>query len=429
VRVLLTGATGFIGRHLAQVLAQAGHHVIGVARRPPEAVEGTSPHEWHAADFAAMAAPEAWLPWLALVDVVVNAVGAIAPTSDGPGLEVLHASAPRLLFDACLRAGVRRVIHLSALGADEQAQSHYHLSKRAGDRALLDLRDRGLDGVVLQPSLVFGLDGDSTQFFLQLAALPLLAVPAGAGAVQPVHVDDLCAVVLRLVQGSEVAEPVIPVVGAEALPLEVYLQRLRAAMGLQAAKVWRVPEWLTSLAARVGKRLGSPLLNDDTMQMLKRGNTADVVTTARCLGRPPRGIAGFIAPHERATALKAARLPLALALLRGSIAAVWIGTAIVSSGLYPVADSLALLARVGASGGLALVLLYGAAIFDLMLGFATLLWPRRMLWWLQLGLIGFYTAVITWWLPEFWLHPYGPVLKNLPMLAALGLLLALEPRR
>ena len=71
--------------------------------------------------------------------------------------------------------------------------------------------------------------------------------------------------------------------------------------------------------------------------------------------------------------------------------------------------------------------LYGAAALDLVLGVASLLMRRRRwLWLAQIALILGYTAIITARLPEFWLHPYGPVLKNLPMLAALWLLLELD---
>lgn len=167
-------------------------------------------------------------------------------------------------------------------------------------------------------------------------------------------------------------------------------------------------------------------------RLLQRGNTADVGPTTRLLGRAPRSVAEFLRPHERAGAVATARLPSALALLRARIVAVWIVTAIVSFGLYPEADSLALLARVGVRGDLAWVMLYGAAALDLLLGLAMLAWPRRWLWWMQIGLIGLiglYTALISWRLPEFWLHPYGPILKNLPMLAALGALLALDPAK
>lgn len=77
--------------------------------------------------------------------------------------------APQALFQACAQARVRRVIQLSALGANEHARSRYHLSKRAADDALLALP---LEAVVLQQ---------------------------GAGAVQPVHIDDLSALVVRLI--------------------------------------------------------------------------------------------------------------------------------------------------------------------------------------------------------------------------------------
>jgi hypothetical protein len=100
-------------------------------------------------------------------------------------------------------------------------------------------------------------------------------------------------------------------------------------------------------------------------------------------------------------------------------------------GLYPVQGSIALLARVGLHGALAYVALYGAAWLDLVLGILTLAAPRRYraaVWVTQLVLIAGYTLLISVFLPEYWLHPYGPVSKNLPLLAAIGLLWALERR-
>jgi len=127
-----------------------------------------------------------------------------------------------------------------------------------------------------------------------------------------------------------------------------------------------------------------------------------------------------------------AQLGWLLPVLRISIALVWIVTGIVSLGLYPVADSYALLARVGITGMFAPLMLYGAALLDLVFGIATLVLQgkrrRRLLWLAQLAVILFYTVIITWRLPEFWLHPYGPLLKNLPMMAGIWLLLELEER-
>ena len=112
-----------------------------------------------------------------------------------------------------------------------------------------------------------------------------------------------------------------------------------------------------------------------------------------------------------------------------AIALVWIVTGIVSLGLYPVEDSLALLARSGVPASLRPLALYGAALLDLAMGAATLALPRRRwLWLAQIALVVGYTAIITWRLPEQWLHPYGPVVKNLPILAALVLLYTLEER-
>jgi uncharacterized membrane protein YphA (DoxX/SURF4 family) len=121
-----------------------------------------------------------------------------------------------------------------------------------------------------------------------------------------------------------------------------------------------------------------------------------------------------------------AQLAWLLPLLRVSLAAVWLTAGVVSFGLYPVSDSMALLARTGLTGPAASIALYGAATLDIVMGLATLFAPRRGLWLAQIGLIAAYTAIITIFLPEQWLHPYGPVVKNLPILAALAMLHQLD---
>jgi hypothetical protein len=163
--------------------------------------------------------------------------------------------------------------------------------------------------------------------------------------------------------------------------------------------------------------------------MLERGNTADPAATTRGLGRAPQSVASFVPADTADLRGLEARLGWLLPLLRASIALVWIVTGVVSAGLYPVEQSYALLARVGVADAWQPVLLYGAAAMDFVFGLATLMLRRRRLLWIaQMLVIVGYTEIISWRLPEFWLHPYGPLTKNLPMLAAIWLLYILEWR-
>lgn len=422
-RILLTGASGFIGSALVDALARAGHSlVLGVrdvdvaARRWPE-------HERIQIDFSSDHDPVAWLPRLRGIDVVINAVG-LLDESAGQTFEAVHVRAPVALFEACVASGVERVIQISALGADDQAGSAYHLSKREADRRLAALPLRATS---VQPSLVFAPHGTSARWFAMLASLPWIPLPgAGGQCLQPIHRDDLCAAITALVDMP--APPArLAAVGPAPLTLRGYLAALRGLLGLGRARFLPMPAPLVRVAATVGSLLPGVLLDRATLGMLERGNCADPGPITDVLGEPPRPVERFLAPDEVAPMRRAARLGWLLPLLRGSIALVWIVTGLVSLGLYPVADSLALLARTGLSGTPAWISLYGAALLDLGLGVATLtLARRRLLYRLQAALVLGYTAIITVWLPEFWLHPYGPVLKNLPLLAALWLLHELE---
>jgi uncharacterized protein YbjT (DUF2867 family) len=416
MRVLVAGASGFIGRAVARALAREGHEVVGVSRHGDIAV-----------DFNAV--PEAlwWARRLAGIDAVVNAVG-ILREQDGQTFDALHTRAPVELFRGCVAARVPFVVQVSALGAGQHASTAYQSSKKAADDAL---RVLPLNAAIVQPSLVYGPGGASARFFDTLAASPLLTLPLrGAMRVQPVHLDDVAAGIARLLRERQTGIATIAFVGPRAMSLRDYLARLRLALGLRrSALVLPFPVPLFAAFAAVAGHVRGSFVDRDTARMLLAGNTADAGPFARLLGRAPRDVDGFIPPEKRAALRTQALLGVWMPVLRVSLAVMWIWTGIVSFGLYPVQDSLALLARVGLHGVPALVALYGAAASDLVLGVLTLVLPRRERQWLwpaQLLLIAGYTVLITVFLPEYWLHPYGPISKNLPILAAIALLAALD---
>jgi uncharacterized protein YbjT (DUF2867 family) len=395
--IFLTGAGGFIGRRLALALEAAGHRVV----------RGQRPQF----DFSR---PTAWREHLAGVDVVINAAG-IFRESRQSTFEAVHVRGPIALFEAAAATGAS-VIQISALGADENARSRFHLSKRQADEALLAL---GIPAVVLQPSLVYGPGGASARLFAGLASLPLVPLPGDGGQlVQPLHIDDLCGAVVAIVNRGEYPRTRIALVGPAPLTLREFLGELRIALGLGRARFVRVPMPVMRGLARAGV-----LLDEDAFGMLLRGNTADPGGITRLLGRAPRPPREFDDKTGRSAAL-AWLLPL----LRLSIATVWIIAGVVSLGLYPREESFALLAHTGITGALAPVALYGAAGLDLALGIGTLLIRRRLLWLAQIAVVLVYTAILTVAIPELWLHPFGPLAKNLPLLAALLALFILEER-
>ena len=423
MKILITGASGFIGGRLRCVLQGRGHLLRLAGRRPPSDL--AADEEWVALDLSRPADAAHWQAQLDGIDVVVNCVG-ILQERGRQTFAALHVDGPQALFEACVKARVGRVVQVSALGADRDARSRYHLSKRAADAVLLSLP---LDAVVVQPSLVFGAGGASARLFAMLASLPVLPLPAGGRqSIQPIHLDDLTEALARLVEGrARPTNRIVALVGPEPLELRDYLRALRASMRLPPAPEVPIPAPLMAATAQLAARIPGSGFDPETWQMLQRGNVAPVDATVALLGRRPRAPARFVAPEIAREVRSAALLAWLLPVVRVSIAAVWIVTGIVSLGVYPVAESYVLLARAGVGAALAPWALYGAALLDLGLGIATLvLKRRRWLWLAQIALILGYTAIISVRLPEFWLHPYGPVLKNLPMLAALWLLFELE---
>jgi uncharacterized protein YbjT (DUF2867 family) len=423
MHIFLTGSSGFIGRHLLKAFLSQGHSVTCAVRALP-AIQMPNVR-YVTADFSRNVNPEDWMPFLDGIDVVVNAVGIIRE-HDGQRFHVLHTQAPIALFKASMQKKVKLILQLSALGADEKAIAKYHLSKKAADDFLMQAN---LPAVILQPSLVYGPDGASAALFNTLASMPILfQFGKGQQMIQPVHIDDVVDVAIHFLSHSPSSPQKKALVGPEAMTLTGFLKSLRQLMKLPAPFIIPIPLAVARLGAAVSGNFKHSLLDRETFQMLERGNTADAQGMTALLGRDPRKVSAFLEPAQMATIRRAAILNWSLPVLRLSIAFVWIVTGVISLGIYPVSESYALLAQVGINGWLAPVMLYGAACFDLAIGIALLLIHRKWIWQVQAVLIIFYSVVIAWKLPDFLTHPYGPVLKNLPMLAIIWLMQSLEEK-
>ncbi|HZX79451.1 MAG TPA: complex I NDUFA9 subunit family protein, partial [Lysobacter sp.] len=289
MRILVTGATGFIGGAVVDALLARGHAPVPAVRDVAAAKRRWPTLDPVAVDFARDTQASAWLPRLAGVDAVVNAIGILRETAAQP-FDALHDAAPRALFDACVDAGVRRVVQVSALGADDAAASRYHLSKREADRHLLSLP---LQATVVQPSVVFAPQGASAGMFLMLATLPLAALPGGGvQKVAPVHLDDVIEAIVRSLE-SDASPRVLAVVGPECMSLRDYLDTLRRGLGLGPLRVVPVPMPLVRWSARLMQHMPGSLVEPETIAMLERGNCAPADDLAALLGRAPRAARDF----------------------------------------------------------------------------------------------------------------------------------------
>ncbi|KVP89247.1 NAD-dependent dehydratase [Burkholderia ubonensis] len=419
MNILVCGANGFIGRALCARLEAGGHRVV---RGVHAGRRAAGPGEI-AIDYARDVRPEHWRARLDGIDAVVNAVGMLTGRR-GVTLDAVHRAAPCALFDACCGAGVRRIVQISALGV-ERGDTAYFASKLAADAYLQTLP---IDFRIVRPALVYGATGASARYFRMLASLPLHVLPAGGRQLlRPVHVDDLAELVARLIERPAEGERIVDVVGADEVEYREMLAIYRRAMGFPPAMRVSVPGALFAAAATLSGRMPGAMLTRDTWAMLRAGNTGELAASSAALGRPPRGLRAFIGAQAvalRHEALAAWRRPL----LTGSLAIVWIWTAIASAFIHPLRDSLALLAHVHLTGISALAALYAACALDFVFGVATVVAPSRRLWAAQIVLVVAYSAVIAVAMPGLLAEPFGPVLKNVPILAVLLILFAEEER-
>lgn len=421
MHVLIVGASGFIGRHLAGRLMAEGVRVTAAGRAPGRLTRCLPGVVAIHCDLATDGL-EDWRERLAGVDAVVNCTGLFG---DERGYATVHAGGPSALFDACRAAGVGRVLQISALGAAADAASAYHRSKAAADDHLAGMGD-AIGWAIVRPSLVIGHGGQSSALFTTLAALPVKPDLGHAdGLIQPIHVDDLVEILVRLLGASLPLAVWIDAVGPEPMTTAALVAILRRWLGLRDTMRVRVPRWLISAVARLG--IGPVTL--EGLAMLAAGNTASVKPLVAATGFRPALIARALArrPADGAD-LRAARLAPVAPVLRIALALVWFAGGAIPLFATPAAANMAWLARVGLSGSAATIALCAGALADIAVGAALLLRTRGAAL-AGIALMATYTLILTHIAPELWADPFGPLAKNVAVLALSLAVNALEIRR
>ena len=288
-RVLVLGASGFIGRRVVAALLASGHSVRAAGRHPAMLQRLFPTCEVVQADLMRDAAVD-WTPRLAGVDAVVNLAGILR----GDLVQVQHRG-PACLFDACADADIKRLLHVSALGAGVPPASAFLQTRHQAELHLLRLAAGRQGWGILRPSLVIGRGGASTRLFLALAALPLPArLGPGTWCVQPLHVDDVARAIVQLLEADSVPAR-LDLVGPHAMTTDALTATLRHWLGLPARPRLTLPLWALAAAAWVGDRLLAAMLPRESLAMLAAGNTADPAPMHAALGWQARHLGTALA--------------------------------------------------------------------------------------------------------------------------------------
>jgi uncharacterized protein YbjT (DUF2867 family) len=416
MRVMVVGATGLIGSAVTARLAREGHEVVAVARRP-EGAGATAASRTLVVDVAKAVGPGDWTPHLAGMDAVVNCAG-VMQDSPRESVQGVHVSGVAALFEACERAGLRRVIHFSAIGVDRGAVSEFSRSKFEGDRALMA---RDLDWVILRPAVVLGRGAfGASALFRGLASLPILPQMPDTGRLQVVQLDEVVETVAFFLQPSAPSRLALELAGPEQLTMDEVVGRYRDWLGW--GRSWRLnlPGWLSRLLYRMGDFASSlgwrPAMRSTVAKEIVRGAVGDPTRWSEVTGIRPQPLA--LALRSEPASVQE-RWFAKMFFLKGLIFTIfplfWLLTGVISLTTgYRAGVELMQLGGAGALSGPSVI---AGALADLAIGALILYRPTtRIGLWAALGISVFYTIAGTALLPALWNEPLGPLLKIWPIM-------------
>ena len=269
--VLVLGGTGFVGRSVCERLAgrSASGRIVVPTRRLMHgsrlrALPTVLLTELNVHDDAQLARA------LVGVDAVVNLIAILHGSP--ADFQRVHVDLPRRLAAACAKAGVRRLVHVSALGVGPGAPSNYLRSKTEGEAVLQAAQ---LDLTMLRPSVIFGAEDKFLNVFAQLqAAAPVMPLAGSDARFQPVWVEDVASAVVHCLDHAETIGQTYECVGPRACTLSELVRLAGRWSGNERPQI-PLPEFAGRMQARLMEMLpGEPLMSRDNVDSMRVPNVA-----------------------------------------------------------------------------------------------------------------------------------------------------------
>lgn len=272
-KILLLGGTGFVGRHVCEKLAQLQCRVTVVTRRRDSArhlqmLPLVDVVEADAHDSSSLA------PLLAGHGAVVNLVAILHGSQ--AAFDKAHVQLPLELARACEASGLRRIVHISALGASPGSPSMYQRSKARGEAVMLS---SGLDVTVLRPSVIFGAEDRFLNTFARLQQVfPVIPLAAANARFQPVWVEDVAGAIVRCLGDAETAGQIYEACGPGVFTLRQLVEMAGRYAGVNDGKgrpVIPLPAPLARMQAFLMELApGEPMLSRDNLDAMASDNVA-----------------------------------------------------------------------------------------------------------------------------------------------------------
>lgn len=351
----------------------------------------------------------------------------VLTSSKKDDIKNIHTTSTIALFEACKQSKIKKLIHISALGIDEENSTAYSITKKQADNHLKTIRE--IDWVILQPSLVYAAGSyGGTSLLRALSALPIIPlIGDGKQEFQPIHIQDLCNVVLNLIEKKSPTQTTVQIAGPKAVTIKDILKSFRSWLGLKPAPFVKVPKLLVKIAAQIGNIMGWSPLNMTSYTMLEKSNTANIQKMQQLTKvKPVDFTTGLAIEPLTIQSLWHARLYFIKPILRIFLGFFWFFSGFNCIFLAPdLAQKY--LTSLGFSETLTFACIFIGGIIDIILG-SCLLFRLKVIeiGILQIGVIIFYSTILSILNPKLWLDPLGSLVKNIPVILCTLIMLAIE---
>ena len=303
--VLVLGGSGFIGRHLLNALAARAIKVTVPSRRRERAKHLITLPTVQVVESDILSQGE--LARLARgKQAVVNLVGILhgrrgraderGPNNYGPDFARAHVEVAQAAVSACRAAGVRRLVHVSAIGAEGRAPSEYLRSKGIAEQAVLAAQD--LDVTVYRPSVVFGPEDQFLNRFAMLVRLfPVIGIPCPDARFQPVYVGDVARAVVDTLDEPETYGKRYDLAGPREYTMRELFEYVCAVTGRRRI-LFGLPDWIASMQARFLELSPVPIMSRDNLRSMEVPSVTSEPFPFGVQPQPLEAIAPiYLAPH------------------------------------------------------------------------------------------------------------------------------------